>query len=162
VFVTLTPAHDRPYADGSMHNSVFEQVFLYNGTGRFGDQPAYGLGYPATPSVSSVAYARRLAAFLPPAYQSRPGWDRLLTAPAAQVTGWLLVPAVIVAVAGIIAVSRAHGQAASVGLVPAAAGRLAIRLGRGPDGRVLAAPGTGSPVALERVAASAKASDVSH
>jgi 4-amino-4-deoxy-L-arabinose transferase-like glycosyltransferase len=113
VFVTLTPGHDRPYADGSMHNSVFEQVFLYNGTGRFGDQPAYGLGYPATPSVSSVAYARRLAAlFLPPAYQSRPGWDRLLTAPAAQITGWLLVPAAIVAVAGIIAVSRAHGQAA--------------------------------------------------
>lgn len=112
VFVTLTPAHDRPYADGSNHNSVFEQVFLYNGTGRFGDQPAYGLGYPAAPSASAVGYARRLAAaFLPPAYQSRPGWDRLLTSPAAQITGWLLVPAAIIAVAGIVAVSRAHGQA---------------------------------------------------
>jgi 4-amino-4-deoxy-L-arabinose transferase-like glycosyltransferase len=112
VFVTLTPAHDRPYADGSEHNSVFAQVFLYNGTGRFGDQPAYGLGYLATPSASAVAYARRSAAvFLPPAYQARPAWDRLLTAPAGQIIGWLLVPAAIVAIAGIIAVSRAHGQA---------------------------------------------------
>jgi 4-amino-4-deoxy-L-arabinose transferase-like glycosyltransferase len=112
VFVTLTPAHDRPYADGSMHNSVFEQVFLYNGTGRFGDQPAYGLGYQATPSAASVAYARQLAAFYPPVYQSRPGWDRLLTAPVAQIAGWLLVPAAIIAIAGIIAASRARGQAA--------------------------------------------------
>jgi 4-amino-4-deoxy-L-arabinose transferase-like glycosyltransferase/L-ascorbate metabolism protein UlaG (beta-lactamase superfamily) len=112
VFVTLTPAHDRPYADGSLHNSVFEQVFLYNGTGRFGDQSAYGLGYAAAPSAASVAYARQLAAFFPPVYESRPAWDRLLTAPVAQITGWLLVPAAIVAVAGIIAVSRARGQAA--------------------------------------------------
>lgn len=113
VFVTLTPAHDRPYADGSNHNSVFEQVFFYNGTGRFGDQPAYGLGYPAAPSASAVAYARQLAAvFLPPAYRSRPGWDRLLTAPVAQITAWLLVPAAIVAVGGFVAVRRAHGQAA--------------------------------------------------
>src|SRR6516225_1064209 len=29
--VTLVPAHDRPYADGSCDNSVFSQVFLYNG-----------------------------------------------------------------------------------------------------------------------------------
>lgn len=111
VFVTLTPARDRPYADGSRHNSVFAQVFLYNGTGRFGAQPAYGLGYPAAPSASAIAYARRLAAvFLPPASVVRAGWDRLLTAPVAQVTGWLLVPAAVVAVAGIVAVTRARGQ----------------------------------------------------
>lgn len=112
VLVTLTPAHDRPYADGSDHNSVFAQVFLYNGTGRFGHQPAYGLGYPARPSASAIAYARRLAGlFLPTTYNARAGWDRLLTAPVAQVTGWLLVPAVIIAVAGLVAVSRARGQA---------------------------------------------------
>lgn len=112
VFVTLTPAHDRPYADGSMHNSIFEQVFLYNGTGRFGDQPAYGLGYLVPPSASAVAYTRRQVAFFyPPAYQARPAWDRLLTAPAGQIIGWLLVPAAIIALVGIVAVSRAHGQA---------------------------------------------------
>ncbi|MBO0831439.1 MAG: glycosyltransferase family 39 protein, partial [Actinobacteria bacterium] len=113
VFVMLTPAHDRPYADGSAHNSVLEQVFLYNGIDRFGTHPAYGLGYPATPSAAAIAYARRSApAFYPPVYQSRPGWDRLLTAPAAPITGWLLLPAAMVAVAGIIAVIRARGQAA--------------------------------------------------
>ena len=41
--VTLVPAHDRPYVDGSCDNSVFSQVFLYNGadrlTGNTLDQP---------------------------------------------------------------------------------------------------------------------------
>ena len=41
--VTLVPAHDRPYADGSCNNSVYSQVFLYNGfdraTGDALDQP---------------------------------------------------------------------------------------------------------------------------
>ncbi len=32
--VSLVPAHDRPYADGSCDNSVFSQVFLYNGADR--------------------------------------------------------------------------------------------------------------------------------
>ena len=41
--VTVVPAHDRPYVDGSCNNSVFSQVFLYNGadrlTGDTLDQP---------------------------------------------------------------------------------------------------------------------------
>lgn len=36
--VTLVPAANRPYADGSSDNSVYSQVFVYNGFGRFGDQ----------------------------------------------------------------------------------------------------------------------------
>ena len=32
--VSLIPAHDRPYVDGSCDNSVFSQVFLYNGADR--------------------------------------------------------------------------------------------------------------------------------
>ena len=32
--VSLVPAHDRPYVDGSCNNSVFSQVFQYNGTDR--------------------------------------------------------------------------------------------------------------------------------
>ena len=36
--VSLVPAADRPYVDGSHDDSVFEQVFSYNGFGRFGDQ----------------------------------------------------------------------------------------------------------------------------
>src|SRR5271170_1635871 len=36
--VSLVPAADRPYVDGSHDNSVFAQVFSYNGFGRFGNQ----------------------------------------------------------------------------------------------------------------------------
>jgi 4-amino-4-deoxy-L-arabinose transferase-like glycosyltransferase len=32
----VTPAHDRPYADGSTNNSAFAMVFGYNGLDRFG------------------------------------------------------------------------------------------------------------------------------
>lgn len=110
--VTLAPASHRPYADGSRDNSVFAQVFSYNGWARFGSRPAYGLGYLVRPSAASVVYARRSAAiFVPLASRTGAGWDRLLIAPAAQLTGWLLVPAVVVAVAGIVAACRARGQA---------------------------------------------------
>ena len=36
--VSLVPASHRPYVDGSHHNSIYQQVFVYNGFGRFGDQ----------------------------------------------------------------------------------------------------------------------------
>ena len=32
--VSLVPSHDRPYVDGSAHDSVYTQVFDYNGLGR--------------------------------------------------------------------------------------------------------------------------------
>jgi 4-amino-4-deoxy-L-arabinose transferase-like glycosyltransferase len=38
IAVSLVPQADRPYVDGSHNDSVFEQVFVYNGFGRFGDQ----------------------------------------------------------------------------------------------------------------------------
>jgi 4-amino-4-deoxy-L-arabinose transferase-like glycosyltransferase len=38
IAVSLVPAADRPYVDGSHDDSIFEQVFVYNGFGRFGDQ----------------------------------------------------------------------------------------------------------------------------
>jgi 4-amino-4-deoxy-L-arabinose transferase-like glycosyltransferase len=38
IAVSLVPAADRPYVDGSHNDSIFEQVFAYNGFGRFGDQ----------------------------------------------------------------------------------------------------------------------------
>ena len=36
--VSLVPAAHRPYIDGSHDNSAYEQVFVYNGFGRFGEQ----------------------------------------------------------------------------------------------------------------------------
>jgi len=38
IAVSLVPRADRPYVDGSHNDSIFEQVFVYNGFGRFGDQ----------------------------------------------------------------------------------------------------------------------------
>jgi 4-amino-4-deoxy-L-arabinose transferase-like glycosyltransferase len=38
IAVSLVPQADRPYVDGSQNDSIFEQVFVYNGFGRFGDQ----------------------------------------------------------------------------------------------------------------------------
>ena len=35
------PAADRPYVDGSQHNSDYEQVFVYNGFGRTNQQTAF-------------------------------------------------------------------------------------------------------------------------
>lgn len=82
--VSVVPAQARPYVDGSTHDSPFEQVFLYNGTDRFGGQSAtalqdVGMG-PANP----------------------PGATRLLTGPDGTVTGWLLPPAALVAVGGLL------------------------------------------------------------
>ena len=38
IAISLVPQADRPYVDGSHTDSIFEQVFVYNGFGRFGDQ----------------------------------------------------------------------------------------------------------------------------
>lgn len=107
-FVTATPAHSRPYVDGSMHNSVFEQVFVYNGTARFGSHAEYGMGLLAKPSARALAYARQpaAAASLSASARSRPGWDRLLSTPLEAEAGWLLPAALIIAVAGIVSAAR--------------------------------------------------------
>jgi len=84
--VSLVPAADRPYVDGSHDNSVFAQVFSYNGFGRFSGQ---------TP-----AQAEQLdtGAGLPvPA----PAADRLLDGSQGRDTGWLIPAAAAVALWGI-------------------------------------------------------------
>ncbi|HUE06147.1 MAG TPA: glycosyltransferase family 39 protein, partial [Acidimicrobiales bacterium] len=62
--VALVPAHDRPYVDGSCNNSVFSQVFLYNGADRLNgkvlEQP--GCTTPAaTTGASTVGGAPTVA-----------------------------------------------------------------------------------------------------
>ena len=76
--VTLVPAADRPYVDGSRHDSVYEQVFAYNGVYRFGAGSTYGLGagLPYTPSAQARAHAAEVGRSLSPsADSSRPGAD---------------------------------------------------------------------------------------
>jgi 4-amino-4-deoxy-L-arabinose transferase-like glycosyltransferase len=92
-FVTLTPASQRPYVDGSTSNSVYQQVFDYNGFSRVGQaSPNQLLGRTlGTPLFSQAE---------PP-----PGWDRLLTRSYGRDTGWLL-PAALIAAGGILVARR--------------------------------------------------------
>jgi 4-amino-4-deoxy-L-arabinose transferase-like glycosyltransferase len=81
--VSVAPTHDRPYVDGSTDDSVFQQVFDYNGFGRVG-QPspnqelAHTLGLPVLDDPG------------PPA-----GPVRLLRGPYGRDIGWLLPAAVV-------------------------------------------------------------------
>ena len=86
--VSLVPAADRPYVDGSHDNSVFEQVFAYNGFGRFGDQ---------TPLQVRAAELDPAAVLPVPARAA----DRLLRGGLGLDTGWLIPAAAVVAVWGI-------------------------------------------------------------
>jgi 4-amino-4-deoxy-L-arabinose transferase-like glycosyltransferase len=86
--VSLVPAADRPYVDGSHDNSVFAQVFSYNGFGRFGDQ---------TPLQVRAAQLNPGAPIPVPARVA----DRLLDGALGRDTGWLIPAAVVVAAWGI-------------------------------------------------------------
>ena len=82
--VTLVPAANRPYADGSSNNSVYSQVFVYNGFGRFGDQT------PVQLLASQLAPDQAI-----PIAPS--GASRLFDGNLGRDTGWLL-PAAFAAV----------------------------------------------------------------
>jgi 4-amino-4-deoxy-L-arabinose transferase-like glycosyltransferase len=88
VAVTLTPATSRPYVDGSHHNSLFEQVFVYNGFGRFGQQTPLQL-------LSNQSLGLGLV-HTPPA-----AWNRLLHGDLGHDTAWLLPAALAVALWGL-------------------------------------------------------------
>jgi 4-amino-4-deoxy-L-arabinose transferase-like glycosyltransferase len=90
--VTLTPASSRPYVDGSQDNSLFQQVFVYNGVGRL-DQ--------ASPNQ---LLTRSIGIDIPPS--PPPAWDRLLTGAFGRDIGWLMPAALIALVAGLVGTRR--------------------------------------------------------
>lgn len=89
--VTAIPQSSRPYIDGSQQDSLFEQVFVYNGFGRFGNdtpvQELFGQGFGGK-GLSELVTG-------PP-----PGWNRLFTGDVGRDTGFLLPAALVVGVAG--------------------------------------------------------------
>ncbi|MGA2209990.1 MAG: glycosyltransferase family 39 protein [Acidimicrobiales bacterium] len=88
-FVTATPASHRPYVDGSHDNSVFQQVFVYNGFGRFDE---------ATPDqLLSSSIGLNLGNGVSPP----PSWNRLLSGADGRDAGWLVPAALIALVAGL-------------------------------------------------------------
>ncbi len=93
-FVSLQPTSHRPYVDGSQHDSVFEQVFDYNGLGRVGQpSPNQQLG-------------RTLDLPFFTAGGPKPAWNRLLTAAYGRDGGWLLPTSAFIVVAGLVARRR--------------------------------------------------------
>jgi len=87
--VSLVPAGSRPYVDGSHDNSVYEQVFVYNGLGRFGDQTPLQLLAGQSLGVGSALGTPAVA----------PG--RLLSGDLGRDTGWLLPAGLVIAGWGI-------------------------------------------------------------
>jgi 4-amino-4-deoxy-L-arabinose transferase-like glycosyltransferase len=88
--VSLVPASHRPYVDGSHNDSTYEQVFVYNGFGRFGDQTPLQL-------LAGQSLGLGLAQKIPPAAP-----NRLLRGDFGLDTGWLLPAGLVVALGGIV------------------------------------------------------------
>ena len=88
VAVSLVPAGSRPYVDGSSGNSLFEQVFVYNGLGRVGE--ASPLQVLAGQGIGLVTVG------------GAPSPVRLFVRDLGHEIGWLLPLALAVAVAGVV------------------------------------------------------------
>jgi 4-amino-4-deoxy-L-arabinose transferase-like glycosyltransferase len=95
--VSLVPAAHRPYADGSHDNSVYQQVFAYNGLGRLGDQTPLQL-------LSRQSLGIDLAGAQP---GQGPSPARLLHGDLGRDTGWLIPAALAVAGWGLASRRRA-------------------------------------------------------
>lgn len=102
--VSLVPAHDRPYVDGTQNNSVFSQTFQYNGTARLGGSNVFaGAGHPA-------AFLVHLSeASSAPTHRSQAGPGRLLSGVFGRDDGWLL-PAALIAALSILYTRRRAGR----------------------------------------------------
>ncbi len=100
--VSLVPAHERPYVDGTQDNSVFSQTFQYNGTARLGGSNVFaGAGHPA-------AFLVHLSeASSAPTHRSKAGPGRLLGGVFGRDDGWLLPAALIAALSILYARRRA-------------------------------------------------------
>ncbi len=104
--VSLVPAQDRPFVDGSANDSVYTQVFDYNGLGRLAGNWAFTAGAPAPLLVAAKESGQLLTA---ETMGIKPSWHRLLAGPFAADGGWLL-PAAVVGVLGALISRRRQGR----------------------------------------------------
>ncbi len=94
--VTLTPAANRPYVDGSQNNSVYEQVFVYNGFGRTNPQSGFQQFTAGLHLPSEILDG------------PSPAWNRLVQDGYGRDAGWLLPAALIVGVGGLFTRRRSY------------------------------------------------------
>ena len=92
IFVTLQPKEGRPYIDGSHDDSIFQQVFDYNGFGRL-NQPSPNAVLFETIGIGNLA-------------STPPGWNRMLIGPFGLDTGWLIPASVAALGFGLVARRR--------------------------------------------------------
>ncbi len=104
--VSLVPAQDRPYVDGSADNSVYTQVFDYNGLGRLTGNWATIAGPPSPLLVAAVESGQLLNA---ETFGIKPSWHRLLAGPFGADSGWLL-PAAVAGALGVFISRRRQGR----------------------------------------------------
>jgi 4-amino-4-deoxy-L-arabinose transferase-like glycosyltransferase len=99
--VSLVPGHDRPYVDGSHNDSVYSQVFYYNGVARvLGGQALESAAGPMEPFIRLQIESGDLLNFATRGIA--PSWDRLLTGPLGRDGSWLLPAALAGALAVLI------------------------------------------------------------
>jgi 4-amino-4-deoxy-L-arabinose transferase-like glycosyltransferase len=103
--VSLVPAHDRPYVDGTQNDSVFSQTFDYNGIARLrrGSGVFAGAGHPA---AFLVQLSRTSTG---PIHSISPSWHRLLSGPFGRDDGWLL-PAALIGAIGVLLTRRGRSR----------------------------------------------------
>jgi len=92
IYVTAQPKDGRPYVDGSHNDSIFTQVFDYNGFGRL-NQPSPNEVLFETIGLGNLA-------------STPPGWNRMLTGPFGLDTGWLIPASVATLGLGLVARRR--------------------------------------------------------
>lgn len=91
--VSLVPANERPYVDGTQNDSLFSQVFDYNGIARLGSgQFNKGAG-PAAPFILKQIQTRKAEGRQ--TLGIKPSWHRLLSGPLGRDYGWLLPAALM-------------------------------------------------------------------
>ena len=95
--VSLVPQSSRPYVDGSCNDSLFTQVFSYNGISRLGGDTLGAAGCNHT-SVYLVTAAHYGAEHGIGTFGIAASWDRLLRGPFGHDDAWLLLPAVVVSI----------------------------------------------------------------
>jgi 4-amino-4-deoxy-L-arabinose transferase-like glycosyltransferase len=105
--VSLVPAGDRPSVDGSANDSVYAQVFEYNGLGRLTGNWATEAGPPSPIIVAAVESRKLLNA---QTMAIKPSWHRLLSGPFAADGGWLLPAALVGALGVLISRRRRRGR----------------------------------------------------
>jgi 4-amino-4-deoxy-L-arabinose transferase-like glycosyltransferase len=97
--VSLIPASERPYVDGTRNDSVFTQVFNYNGVARLGLSDL--LGSVPQPAAFLVKLGQEADRVSNQAAGIKPSWHRLLGGLLGRTDGWLL-PAALISAVGVL------------------------------------------------------------